>query len=238
MPSLIHRVSGSPHVDGCADVPIDACWFCGGSSNRSMPTKAWIKDGFTNGNRVRAPDSDRVCEGCVFVCSRISPVPGRPPAAGKKFGGNFRNYSHCIEVRTDGRIEYLNATKAENERVRDFLRRPKTGDWFCAVAQSGQKHCIPWAPKNGPGIAGCCSFDDALVSVPASDRQWELFDDVEALLDVGVPRGAVQDGRWPSGVIAKHRDALRAFDEKWSRHRGSGWFSLVTHLAKKTKGKD
>lgn len=230
MPAYVHRAAGGTTMAECVGEPAPACWFCGGEAPRTAAVSRWVKDGFTAGAMVRAPSSTRVCEACVFVCSRLSPVPGRPPAEGKKFGGNYRNYSHCVEVTREGST-YANASKAENDRISGFLRRHKAGDWFCAVAKSGQKHVISWANRNGPGRRGVVSFDDVLVQIPDDDKSWALLDDVESLLKLGVPRAAILDGRWPAELMRKLLAELREFDRKWGSRRASGWFDLVCHLA-------
>src|SRR5690606_31844380 len=39
MSAYVHAIAGSSPSGDCDDTPIEACWFCGGSSGRSMPTK-------------------------------------------------------------------------------------------------------------------------------------------------------------------------------------------------------
>ncbi len=231
-PQIVHEFAGATRMDKCIDLD-GRCWFCGGAHSRGMAVRKWVKSGFTTGNRVRCPSSETVCEACMFICSRTSPVPGRPPAPGKKFGGNFRNYSHCVEI-DDGKISYFNSTKADPDRVTEFLRKQKHGTWFCAVAESGQKHVIPWAPPNAPGIRGVVSFDDVIVSIPDGD-QWGLLDAIENLLLLGVPRVAIRDGRWSFNTIRDHRSVVQEFDAAWGHERGGGWFLLICHLSKKRK---
>jgi hypothetical protein len=163
-------------------------------------------------------------------------VPGRPPAAGKKLGGNFRNYSHIVEI-VDGEVRYANATKAEPEIVTAFLQRAKEGTWYAAIAESGQKHTIPWAPPNPPGVGGVVAFDDQLISVPHAPDRWELLPAIESLLLLGVPRGVILDGCWTVDLVRKHGEALRAFDVTWDHERGGGFFHLTLHLAKNKREK-
>lgn len=234
-PAVVHAVAGSPAMSAC--VPMTGrCWFCGGEHARGQLVEDWVSVGFTTGNRVRCAWSTTVCEACVFVCSRLSPVPGRPPKDGKSLGGNFRNYTHCAQMLPGGGVEYFNATKADPDRVTAWLRSPKLGTWWCAVAESGQKHVIPWAPPNGPGVRGQVAFDDATVAIPDGQR-WAMLDDVEALLLAGVTRASIVDGRWSVEQIRRHRSALIAFDEAWGHERGGGWFALVCHLAKNRREK-
>ena len=96
----------------------------------------------------------------MFICSRTSPVPGRPAKEGKKFGGNFRNYTHLWDERG-----YANASKGEKPVIREFLARNHAGPWFAAIADSGQKHVLPFARLNGPGRPGIVLLDELVVRV-------------------------------------------------------------------------
>lgn len=229
MSIAVHAHSGAPQVDACSDVA-GRCWLCAATCSRGMDVKRWIKSGFTAGSRARCPSSQIACEACVWICSRTSPVPGRPPKPGKSSGGNFRNYSHVAEV-GDGGVMYENATKAEHDVISRFLRRPKSGRWWAAIAESGQKHTIPWAPMNGPGLGGTVVFDDVLVAIPGDSERWTLLDAIESLLAVGVPRAAVVSGRWSFVLVRKHGPMLRSFDVAWGHERGGQWFAMCCHLA-------
>jgi hypothetical protein len=126
---LLHRHIGAPLVEECAPLSKQAgCWLCGGAAVRGRKVAKWVGPAFTSQNRVRNPASDVICEGCVFICGRLSPVPGRPPAEGKTSGGNWRNYSHWMwEV--DGEWKYDNASKGEKHKLRAFLAMSKPGGW-------------------------------------------------------------------------------------------------------------
>jgi hypothetical protein len=200
-----------------------------------MAVDKWVKSGFTTGNRVRAPESTVVCEACVFVGSRISPVPGRPPAPGKKFGGNWRNYTHLGEVDGPSLLNYANATKAEHKMVVAFLRRPKASPWFAAIAESGQKHVLPWTPLNGPGIAGVVGFDDVQVRLPTRADGWIVVDDINALLELKLNRATVLSGRWTVDDYRKQGAEIERFEQRWRGLRGGDWFRLACHLAYRNK---
>lgn len=75
------------------------CWLCGAQATRGQRVLDWTGSLFTGHTRARCPGAEYVCEPCVHVCSRIAPVPGRPPKDGKAFGGNWRNYSHLYDWR-------------------------------------------------------------------------------------------------------------------------------------------
>lgn len=263
---IIWEICGSPVVDTCIDVDETLCWLCSGRTSRAMPRSDWQGALFTGQNRVRAPESNWICEPCVHVCSRIAPVPGRPPGAcdvcegttrvvkvpkkgkgsksrvgepcpkcegtgTKPFGGNFRNYSHLWH---DG--HYANASKGEKPAILAFLRSPKTGPWFAAIADSGQKHTLPWTPVNPAGARrGRVLFEERELVIPApEDDVWSIVDDMASLLTVGATKASIETGDYTPGEYARCADAILAFEaEHGSRHRGGVWFELALYLAQR-----
>lgn len=247
--AIVHAVCGSPRLDSCVE-HIGSCWLCAGAMTRGESVDSWNGASFTGQNRVRLQLATHVCESCVFVTSRLSPVPGRPAKDGKKFGGNFRNYSSlwergwespifAPERDSSGRIigyngpaglSYVNASKADKDYVRSFLAREHGGVWFAALADSGQKHVIPWAPMNGPGRGGVVLFDEQLVQVPDS---LALVDEMTLLLTAGATKEELGSGDYSARAWQMCGAMLRAFDETHGQHRGGGWFTLALWLAQR-----
>lgn len=223
--AIVHSVCGAPHLESCA-LHGGRCWLCVGQMTRGEPVDSWNGASFTGQNKVRMPNATHVCEACVFVTSRLSPVPGRPPKEGKTLGGNFRNYSHLWE---DG-VGYANASKGEKTRIREFLARDHGGVWFAAIADSGQKHVIPWAPMNGPGRGGRVLFDEQLVDLPPS---LALVDEMTALLTAGATKEEIGGGDYSARAWQLCGPALRAFEETSGPHRGGAWFTLALWLAQR-----
>ena len=182
----------------------------------------------TDQNQCRAPDSDWVCEGCCFVRYRLSPVPGREAKEGKKFGGNFRNYSHLWSSERG----YSNASKGEKPAILAFLRTRHTSPWFAAVADSGQKHVLPYAPLNGPRSRGVVRFDDTLVQLP-DERGWQIVDDLAALLTAGATKEEVNTGAYTSRAYTLARAELETFERAYGHLRGGSWFSLALWLSQR-----
>lgn len=223
--AVIHAVCGSPRIDSCVE-HVGRCWLCAGKMARGESVDSWNGASFTGQNRVRSPQSTHVCEACVFVCSRLSPVPGRPAKEGKKFGGNFRNYSHLWEES----VGYSNASKGEKPRIREFLARKHGGIWFAALADSGQKHVIPWAPMNGPGRGGMVLFDEQIVQVPES---LALVEEMTALLTAGATKEEIGSGDYSARAWQMCGAALRAFESERGPHRGGAWHGLALWLAQR-----
>jgi hypothetical protein len=239
----IYEVSGRPPVEGCVDVGEARCWMCAASTLRGMDRESWQGSLFTGQNKVRAPESLVVCEACIFVCARSSPVPGKPATGTKvdkagnvvdKAPPNFRNFSHLVERGPDGRLVHIAASKGEKPLIREFLARRHAGPWMAAIADSGQKHVIPWTPINpgGPG-RGRVLFDEQLVAL----GDVSLVDDMTALLSKGVTKEEIAAGDY--GYLSwRHCGAdVSRFEEERSGLRRSAWFDLALWLAQRDEEK-
>jgi hypothetical protein len=234
---LLHLILGSPVVSGCVEAA-GRCYVCAATLSRGKMVSDWLGSNYTDQNRVRSPHAAHVCEACVMLAQRKFPVPGRPPKEDKQFGGNFRNYSHMVEVGwlspplPDGTqvLGYANASKAEKPLIRGFLGREHAGIWFAAIADSGQKHVVSFAPLNGPGRGGRVLFEEMVVDVPES---LALVDEMAALLTGGAIKDEVESGDYRPQTWLRCRDTLHAFEEEHRSERGSGWFSLAVWLAQR-----
>lgn len=223
---LIWECHGSPVRSECVEHS-GICWLCGGAMARGELASSWAAKSFTGHGRVRVPAATHVCEPCCFVCSRIAPVLGRPAKEGKKFGGSFRNYSH-LWSESEG---YANASKGEKPLIRDFLSRKHRGAWFAAIADSGQKHVIPFAPVNPPGTRrGVVLFDEQIVAVPGDQS---LVKHTMDLLTSGATKEEILDGKYRQQTWLRCERSIQTFESAWSNERGSAWFGLAIWLAQR-----
>jgi hypothetical protein len=190
-----------------------------------MQVADWLTDTFTSHTRAAVPASDIVCEACCFVCSRLSPVLGREAKEGKKLGGNFRNFSHLWDERG-----YANASKGEKPLIRAFLARRHAAPWFAAIADSGQKHVLPWAPMNGPGRAGRVLFDEQTIAVPEDQS---LVAEMAALLTAGATKDEMTTGEYRSQTYERCANEVAVFERAHASARRSGWFTLALWLAQR-----
>lgn len=240
---LVWCAHGSPAYD--CELHEGRCWMCAGLMSRGMPVDKFNGASFTGQNKVRLPNATHVCEPCIFVCSRIAPVLGRPAKEGKKFGGSFRNYSHLWEEGWESPafardesgsplgpagLGYVNASKGEKPAIRAFLSRHHEGAWFAAIADSGQKHVIPWAPMNHSGRGGRVLFDEQVVHVPGDQT---LIDDMTALLTAGATKEEIGRGDFGPRAWQLAPELLARFEARHAGARHSSWFALALWLAQR-----
>lgn len=222
------RGLGSPQTDAEDHEPMP-CAICGGVSARGHCIKTFITKSLTDQNTFRCGDAPWVCEACAYVRGRFSPVPGRPPKEGKESGGRFGNFSHFM----DG-ARYENASKGEKPKILSWLRGPKQGWWFCVVADSGQKHLLPYAQMNPPGARGVIRFEEQVLPLPRSE-DFSMVDEMIELLTAGATKEELASGDYTARGWSLCGDAIRAFEEQHGGKRGGAWFSLAVWLAQRNE---
>lgn len=145
----------------------------------------------------------------------------------KESGGRFANFSHFLD---DDRTE--NATKGEKPKILGWLRGPKKGFWACAIADTGQKHVLPYTPLNPPGARGRVRFEEAEIRLPDA-AGWCIVDDMIELLTAGATKDEIESGNYGARAWQLCGAALRAFEAAHGRHRGGAWFALSVWLAQR-----
>jgi hypothetical protein len=213
---IVHGLDGAKTHPECDALPAFRCWICAGEAARGMLRVDWLGVTFVGQNKVRYPASDHVCEACVVVMS------GKPP-------DTERMYSHLVEG-----LERMRLNKGNKPAMREFLRRAHASEWFAAIADSGQKHVIPWTPVNPPGSSGGrVMFEEALVVLPSADSGWSLIDDLTVLLTCGATKEEVSRGTYGSGSYQRCASAIFDFEMRRRDERGSPWFDLAVWLAQR-----
>lgn len=240
---------GSPAHPDAAHLPADfnggddRCWICAaGSGFYGAPINpvlghrfvTWDGAKFTGQNKIKCPAGAMVCAACLWLMSRASAVPGRPAKPGQACGPNWRNFSVLFAPGEP----LLIASKGEKPAIREWLRRPHRGPWFAALADSGQKHVVMWAPVNGggegPGRPARLLWDERLVTIPGpGDAGWGLVDDTAELLTAGGTKEEVTSGVWGHHAVTRCEALIRAYEAAHGCRRGSAWFDLAVWLAQR-----
>lgn len=207
---LLWRRAGSPRM-ACEDVTA-TCWLCGAPLSRGQRVSDWMPSTFTAQNRARCLSSEWICEACVWATA------GKPP-------DTLRMYSHLVDD-----AECLRANKGQKPEIRAFLRREKHGPWFAAIADSGQKHVVPWAPINPPGSRrGRVLFEEQMVTL----GDFALVDELVALLTAGATKEEIERGDYGPRAWQLCGAQIEAFESQHGGLRGGSWFALAVWLAQR-----
>ena len=211
----IHALAGAPLHPSCVDLDPFLCWVCGGPATRGLLRAKWMAATFVGQNRARALESSHVCEACGYV------MAGKPP-------DTLRMTSHLVDDRGWQRYH-----KGHKPAIRAWLRGPKDGEWFAAVADTGQKHVVPWTPINPSGAAiGRVLFEERLVTI----GDWAIVDALTALLTAGATKEETIRGEYGPRAWQLAGPMLRTFESSFgARERGGGWFELAVWLAQRNE---
>lgn len=213
---LLHEHHGSPPMTICGALPEgERCWVCAAPAARGVERVRWMGASFVGQNRARCADARHVCESCAWA------MTGKPP-------DTLRMWSHLWSAD----LGYLRVNKGSKGAMRAWLRAPKPGAWFAAIADSGQKHVVPWAPVNVGSRGGRVLFEEQLVLLPDA-RGWQLVDDLADLLTAGASKEDVGRGDYGPFAWARCAEHIRAFEERWGGLRGGAWWSLALWLAQR-----
>lgn len=224
---LLWEACGSPASHKASALPEGRdgdwtrCWVCAGETRgRGCPIAAWDGANFTGQTRVKCPRAQAICEACLWVMARHSPVPDKT--------GNWRNYSVLYAHGEPVTI----ASKGEKPTILAWLRRPHASPWFAALADTGQKHVVPYVPVNGRGPARAL-FDEVPIDLPRDPEGWRIVDDLVALLTAGATKEEVERGDYTLSTMMRCEADVRAFEARYAHQRGSGWFAIVVFLAQR-----
>lgn len=211
---------GRPEVRGVVDID-GCCWLCGAHAVRGAPDSAGVAKTFLDHRRCLG-EPGVVCAACMAAMSkRQFSIEGAGKAAPT-------NLSHWY-----GAGVYEFGSKGDKGRMREFLLRDKVGPWFASIADSGQKHLLPFAQMNpGGGVAGRVIFETEVVTVPT-----DAGDDIARIvrmLDAGVSKSCIASGDYyPRQIMKVGEEAIEEFEAWASPLRGSGWFDLAVWISQK-----
>ena len=146
-PVMVWELAGRPRRASLPAEPVPAaCAMCGRHATETVHVKHTIAGkSFTDQYLLACPDSDRTCYACAWACT------------GK---GMDQVRMWTIVARTDRTLppsnpkaafatEHVHFTsRADMRLVVDTLANPPDGDWLVCVAESGQKHTLPYTKVN------------------------------------------------------------------------------------------
>ena len=227
--TILHNLAGAPVPPECTPRPEpQRCWLCGVPTSYGTDRLRWEGANFCDQNKCHAPESPIVCVACVWACSWVPPPGWTPTRTDAKRTPMLRSFTHLWDAGA-----YRFCTKAEKPLIREWLHAPKRGPWFAALADSGQKHALPWTPINERGgRRGVIWFEDRPVALP--DRKgWQLLDDMTALLSAGATKAELASGDYRVNLWRIAAPVLRAFEAQWAQMRGARWWSVALWLAQR-----
>jgi len=200
------------------------CRICG-QSKRGEPFESWVRDTFTNLDRLQP--GEIICDTCKFWFEQKSEHLQR--RMGKDKPQKMQNYSHFI---ING--EWIPVGKGDKRRIAALLLDGKMPE-MAAIAISGQKHIAFRARRNPPGQdAGWVQFEERAVWVEQKKLK-QILEVIERLYTV------FSKYEIESGQYAVHR-ILQYGMERWREDEASlqtirrtNLFELALFLAQRSE---
>lgn len=222
--SRLHSMAGSPQMPGCDDHPA-SCVVCASTQPRTTRYESWQGSAFTNQDKLRGHGlSDRVCEPCVWAHSWVAP-PDKPPNPPGTKGLNLRLFSHFWSERGG----YVSLNKANKAAMRTWLRARTNGErWWACIADTGQKHIIPWV-REQRRARGVIRFEERDVVM----GDWALVDAMTAALTAGVTKAEIESHGFTPRAWELARPEVETLIRLAVDAYGSGWWALSIWLAQR-----
>jgi hypothetical protein len=196
-----------------------------------------VGESFTDHAEVAVPAASNVCVPCVWALS------GKPPDTFRLYSVIWRtdrplSASHPKAVRVASG-SHLTA-KNDLSEVRSILLDPPTdgSPWFCAIADSGQKHVVPFTPTNRGANQWVIRLErDDIHGSPA--ELGSLLHCCAVLYAAGFNREEILNGRPRAGKLIKAGfEFWRERDRFLNPRRGSALLDLAVFLLRKEGIKD
>ncbi|HEY9474599.1 MAG TPA: hypothetical protein VIS06_12210 [Mycobacteriales bacterium] len=230
-PVMVWELAGRPVRESLNPEAVPGvCAMCGRTVDVSMPTAKAIGGNFTDQYLLARPDSTRVCYACVWVCSGKPPDTVRMWTVAASEAAEF-GPSHP-KAPGWGNSHLLLTARNDMRQVVDLLADPPDADWVVSVAESGQKHHLPYARINH-GTGQWTVRMDA-VDVTATPGQFRtVLGHVLRLRAVKFSAGAIETLDPGNGLTAATLPVWRAHAEPLAPWRGSPLLHLTCFVIKK-----
>lgn len=189
------------------------CRVCG-LEGTGLPFGKWVRPTFTDWDKL--VQGDILCQPCQFAfCERSELLAAR---VGKDKPQRMRNYSHFVV--SGG---WVPLSKGDKARMAHILLHESPE--VAVIAQSGQKHILPWA------VPGTVQFE--LTQIRDWHRLGPLLAKVETLYS-GFSKGEIESGDYAQHRVLRFGTALWwKLEAEMKPVRQAALFELVLFLAQK-----
>lgn len=213
------------------------CYLCG-SSPANKPLK--LSTSFTDHPAARCPTSNRMCDRCAWAiplrCWYWNPNQ-------KKWSKLFsRNWSWLLSVndswpkfgseRSEGKDTLPVVTGLPTRAlIRQWLMEPPEPPFTIAIAESGQKHILPWAVKAQSREFYPVMFEKDLLYINRASF-CQLLSTYERLMALGFSKTEIDSGDYRSDrLISAVGQGFWELEGAIAQSRGTRLLQLMSFVA-------
>jgi hypothetical protein len=219
----------------------DLCYLCGNPATQPLQ----LAKSFTAHSACKVPASDKMCDRCNAAINgdekllwywnegkgKWSRLWGR--SLSRLYLGNVLAVPALEGQHTEGKLTAPVVTAlATRAQMRDWLISPPDPPFTIAIAESGQKHILPWAQEGHDRNYFPVQFE--LDSLWIDRAQFTaILAAYESLMGLDFSKTEITSGQYHSDRLMKAWGQYESFDEALASWRGSRLLGLVSHVAQK-----
>jgi hypothetical protein len=215
------------------------CYLCA-APNATKPLA--LKNTFTSHNAARCPDSKYLCDRCAWC------IPLRAfywnETKGKYSAIYSRNWSWLLSANdaygsypkfgnqhTEGKdtLEIVDRLPTRSQ-IRAWLLDPPKPPFTICIAESGQKHILPWALEANNRDYFPVQFELDTLHIYRSAFT-HLLTRYEYLMELGFSKTEINSGNYRSDRLAKCINEYASAEAVIAAKRGNRLLDLVSYVA-------
>jgi hypothetical protein len=234
-PRMVWELMGQPAPSGDVArlfVPCEApCVMCGLVEPVTAPTsdKRILGGNVTDQYLFARPDSPRMCPGCFWSRAGRGLVSPRQWTVVARIDREAPPNADKVPFAQQAHVHWTSKTNLR--WVAETLWEPPDSSWLMSVAESSQKHHLPWARINR---GERWTVRMVLVDVAGTTGEWRaMFRPVVALRQAGFSPDEIETGRPSIPHIIAHADLWRTHGEPLTAAGRSPLLHLAVFVATK-----
>ena len=212
------------------------CYLCA-APNADRPLA--LRDTFTSHNAARCPDSKHLCDRCAWCIplrafywnetkGKYSTIYSRNCSWLLNGNNSFPKFGNTI---TEGKDTLQVVTELPTRaQMREWLINPPAPPFTICIAESGQKHILPWALEANSRDYFPAQFELDTLHICRSTFT-HLLMQYEYLMELGFSKTEINSGNYRSDRLAKCINEYASSDKVIAAKRGSRLLDLISHLS-------
>ena len=219
----------------------DLCYLCGKPA--TLPLQ--LKDSFTAHSVCKVPTSSMMCDLCNAAINgdekqlwywneskgKWSPIWGR--SLSRLYQGEHLLSPTIEGERTEkGKTFPVVSDLSTRAQMRGWLLNPPAPPFTIAIAESGQKHILPWAQEGLDRNYVPVQFELESLWIDRAEFA-DLLGHFEALMGLEFSKTEILSGEYHSDRLMRAIGQYLPHDDAVARYRGGRLLQLVNHVAQK-----
>jgi hypothetical protein len=223
---------------------LDLCYLCATPATQPLD----LKESFTAHSSARCPTSTKMCDRCHATIAgnlkqcwywnegkqKWSAIWTRNTSWLLKDSRNLysgNNYPYFGGARTEGgKTLAIIHEMPTRSLIRQWLLSPPKPPFTIAIAESGQKHILPWSQEAQSREFFPVTFELDLIYIDRENfsRSLKIY---ERLMAMGFTKGEIDSGDYRSEKLMKCMGDWQPLEDAIAQMRGGRLLQLISYVA-------